>query len=90
MRCLSCRRWKRVCSCPLFGGTFLPIGKAANDVEDDHRRATKSPWTAEVNGFNVHAGVAVGAGDRQGLERLCRYGARTSFTGRARTGRRTS
>ncbi len=64
----------------LFGGTFLPIGKAANDVEDDHRRVAKSPWTAEVDGFNVHAGITVEAGDRQGLERLCRYGARPPFS----------
>jgi hypothetical protein len=26
-------------------------------------------------GFNVHAGVTVHSGDREGLERLCRYGA---------------
>lgn len=70
----------------LFGGTFLSIGKAANDIEDDHHRGPKSPrlspspWTAEVDGFNVHAGVTVGVGDRVGLERLCRYGARPPFS----------
>jgi hypothetical protein len=67
----------------LFGGTFLRMGNAedaANDVDDDHRRSAKSPWTMEVDGFNVHAGVTVGAGDRVGLERLCRYGARPPFS----------
>jgi len=69
----------------LFGGTFLRLGNAdanaANDVEDDPRRAGKSPWTAEeVDGLNVHAGVTVAAGDRVGLERLCRYGARPPFS----------
>jgi hypothetical protein len=29
---------------------------------------------------NVHAGVTVRAGDREGLERLCRYGARPPFS----------
>jgi hypothetical protein len=36
----------------------------------------KSPWAAEVSGFDVHAGVTVRAGDREGLERLFRDGAR--------------
>jgi ribosomal protein S27E len=64
----------------LFGGNFLRMGGAANDVEDEHRRGAKSPWAAEVDGFNVHAGVLVQAGDRDGLERLCRYGARPPFS----------
>jgi hypothetical protein len=65
----------------LFGGTFLRMGGAANDVEDDlHGRVGKSPWSAEVDGFNVHAGVLVEKGDREGLERLCRYGARPPFS----------
>ena len=63
----------------LFGGTFVRMGNAAN-VEDEHRRGAKSPWTAEVDGFNIHAGVVVRHGDRDGLERLCRYGARPPFS----------
>jgi hypothetical protein len=35
---------------------------------------------AEASGFNVHAGILVRAGDREGLERLCRYGARPPFS----------
>ena len=31
---------------------------------------------AEASGFNVHAGVTVRSGDREGLERSCRYGVR--------------
>jgi hypothetical protein len=34
----------------------------------------------EVAGFNIHAGVTIRAGDRAGLERLCRYGARPPFS----------
>ena len=51
----------------LFGGTFL------RDVEEDgdeHRRGKQSPWTGEVRGFNIHAGVLIHKGDREGLERL--------------------
>ena len=44
------------------------------------RAAGKGPWVAEASGFNVHAGVLVRAGDREGLERLCRYGARPPFS----------
>ncbi|WP_437575185.1 transposase [Sorangium sp. So ce887] len=31
-------------------------------------------------GFHIHAGVTIRAGDRAGLERLCRYGARPPFS----------
>jgi hypothetical protein len=65
----------------LFGGTFLRMGNAPNDVEDDPRRGAKSPWTAEVDRFNVHAGVTVKAGDRAwAASNLCRYGARPPFS----------
>ena len=40
------------------------------------RAAGQGPWVAEASGFNVHAGVTVRSGDREGLERSCRYGAR--------------
>jgi hypothetical protein len=63
----------------LFGGTFLRLAADGTPVPvDDERFGTgiKSPWAAEAGGFNVHAGVTVRAGDREGLERLCRYCAR--------------
>ena len=65
----------------LFGGTLLRLGRG--DVEEDgdeHRRGKQSPWTGEVRGFNIHAGVLIHKGDREGLERLCRYGARPPFS----------
>ena len=65
----------------LFGGTFLRLGNAANGSDDDdHRHGAKSPWAAEAHGFNVHAGTTIRAADRDGLERLCRYGARPPFS----------
>ena len=34
---------------------------------------SKTPLCANVHGFSLHAGVTIGANDRQGLEQLCRY-----------------
>jgi hypothetical protein len=69
----------------LFGSTFLrlagdgvPVPFARDDAR--FRAAGKGPWVAEASGFNVHAGVTVRAGDREGLERLCRYCARPPFS----------
>jgi Putative transposase/Transposase zinc-binding domain len=67
----------------LFGGAFLRLADDGVPVplEDERLRISgKSPWAAEVAGFNVHAGITVRAGDREGLERLCRYGARPPFS----------
>jgi len=43
-------------------------------------RDPKAPWVtsrgqlqAHLDGFDLHAGVAIAADDREGLERLCRY-----------------
>jgi hypothetical protein len=44
------------------------------------RPRTKSPRSATAQGFDLHAGVTVRAGDREALERLCRYGARPCFS----------
>jgi hypothetical protein len=53
----------------LFGATFLKLdkdGAKLADAEDEQRRRprTKSPWSAEESGFNLHAGVTVRAGAR--------------------------
>ncbi|HEX5138832.1 MAG TPA: transposase [Planctomycetota bacterium] len=67
----------------LFGGAFLRLDEAGVPVPvDDQRFATrsKSPWAAEVRGYDVHAGVTVRAHDREGLERLLRYCARAPFS----------
>ena len=65
----------------LFGSTHVRLagdGAPAPLAREEarFRAASKGPWVAEASGFNVHAGVMVRAGDREGLERLCRYGAR--------------
>ncbi|XXT23937.1 transposase [Sorangium sp. So ce429] len=67
----------------LFGGTFLRLADDGTPVSLDEERfriGARSPRAAEVSGFNVHAGVTVRAGDREGLEKLCRYGARPPFS----------
>ena len=69
----------------LFGSTYVYLAGDGAAVplareEARFRAAGKGPWVAEVSGFNVHAGVTVRAGDREGLERLCRYGARPPFS----------
>ncbi len=65
----------------LVDSTYLRLEEGGVPVPlDEHRfRAAPGPQGAEVSGFNVHAGVAVRAGDREGLERLCRYCARPPF-----------
>jgi hypothetical protein len=65
----------------LFAGEFARVKESELREEDDDAQARlstkkKSPWSAEVGGFNVHAGVTIRAGDRAGLEQLCRYAAR--------------
>jgi Putative transposase/Transposase zinc-binding domain len=67
----------------LFGGAYLRLAEDGTPVPLDDERfgpTGKSPWAAEVNGFNIHAGVTVRAGDREGLEKLCRYCARPPFS----------
>jgi hypothetical protein len=66
----------------LFAGEFARLlesepGQVEQDVDEVRFRArSKSPWSAEVGGFNVHADVMIRAGDRRGVEHLCRYAAR--------------
>jgi len=67
----------------LFGGTFLRLANDGLPVSRDEERVrmgASSSWAAEVSGINVHAGVTVRAADREGLETLCRYGARPPFS----------
>jgi hypothetical protein len=53
--------------------------------------ATLGPGHATVGGFDLHAGIVVRPGDRERLERLCRYTLRPSWRRRGcastRTGR---
>ncbi len=66
----------------LFGSTFLRLAAdgAPGPLEERIRASAKGTWVAEASGFNVHAGVTVRAGDREGLERLLRYCARPPFS----------
>ncbi len=59
------------------------FAKLATD-DDSHDDGAESPpggrrFTAEHEGFNLHAGVRIAAGDDLGRERLWRYGARPAF-----------
>jgi hypothetical protein len=58
-------------------GTFAKLA-AKDDSRDDGANAdpTKLRFSAEHEGFNLHAGVHIAAGDDAGRERLFRYGAR--------------
>jgi hypothetical protein len=65
----------------LWAGEFARVQQSELRQEDDDAEARlstqkKSPWSAEVGGLNVHAGVTIRTGDRVGLEHLCRYAAR--------------
>jgi hypothetical protein len=44
--------------------------------EEETRSSRRKPRLAVVEGFRLHADTQVHAHDRQGLERLCRYGSR--------------
>ena len=50
--------------------------RVGNQVDPESMTALASPRCASVNGFSLHANVAVAARDRQRLERLARYCAR--------------
>jgi hypothetical protein len=48
----------------------------AHGADPDHARfgmRKNTPWFAEHQGWSLHAGVSMRAGDRDGRERLCRY-----------------
>jgi hypothetical protein len=52
-------------------------GTQQDDAHDDpDERPDKPALAVERDGFNLHAGVRIEAGDDLGRERLCRYGAR--------------
>jgi hypothetical protein len=72
----------------LSPGTFERLDESAkvganeegqdDDARFDHRK--RSPWAAEADGFSVHAGVHISAGDAEGRERLIRYCARPALS----------
>jgi hypothetical protein len=55
----------------------LPRADAPDAADEDHeRQPDKTEVAVEQDGFNLHAGVRIDAGDDMGRERLCRYAAR--------------
>jgi len=49
-------------------------------VRDDRESICRyAPLCTSIDGFSLHANVAIHNNDREGLERLCRYGLRSSF-----------
>lgn len=58
-----------------FGPSLAP---AHRHDSWEHPRA-RGRRNAFVEGYSLHANVDVGATDRKGLERLCRYGLRSAF-----------
>ena len=55
-------------------------GRVRPDDESARFDPRQSHLAVRHQGFNIHAGVAVAAWDRDGRERLCRYGARPPFS----------
>jgi hypothetical protein len=55
----------------------LPRSDAPDAADDDHeQQPDKTEVAVEQDGFDLHAGVRIAAGDDMGRERLCRYAAR--------------
>jgi hypothetical protein len=52
------------------GSRAVRLGRAPEAAQDD---GSGAPCHAHIAGFDLHAGVAVPAGDRERLEHLCRY-----------------
>jgi hypothetical protein len=58
-------------------GQVAVLANADAQPHDAHDEAPEGPSLAvDLDGFNLHAGVRIAAGDDLGRERLCRYGAR--------------
>jgi hypothetical protein len=67
----------RIASGPNAGQRLRTLGQFNEAAgPEDEGFQTDGPRCAKVSGFSVHAGVGIRAGDRKGLERLCRYAAR--------------
>ncbi len=67
----------RIAAGPNAGNRVATFGGDRIDV--DSVDAMMSPRCAAVEGFNLHANVAIGARDRDRLERLLRYAARPAL-----------
>jgi hypothetical protein len=61
---------------------FAPGPASAPRATWEHpekRASSRGPRCVSIDGFSLHAQTTVSALDRAGLERLCRYGLRSSF-----------
>ena len=66
-----------VCGKVAFGpNAGRRVTRTGDQIDPESIDALASPRCASVAGFSLHANTAVPAGDRQRLERLCRYCAR--------------
>ena len=59
---------------------FAPLPRPEAGWEHPDQQGQQARRSAMVDGFSLHANVSVAAEDRQGLERLCRYALRSSFS----------
>ena len=66
----------RIATGPNAGNRVDTLG---DRIDGDSMEAMSSPRCATVSGCNLHANVAVGARDRERLERLLRYAARPAL-----------
>jgi hypothetical protein len=57
-------------------GMFTKLAADDDHGEGEHDGAARLRFVGEHEGFNLHAGVRIAAGDDLGRERLCRYAAR--------------
>jgi hypothetical protein len=57
-----------------------PLPKSGLDLQGLGPEAMSAPLCAKVAGFSLHASRVVDEWDREGLERLCRYGLRAPFS----------
>ncbi len=63
----------------LAAAVKAPVSPSQLGLPGQDPQPPMKPLCARVAGFSLHAAQAVSAGDREGLERLCRYGLRPPF-----------
>jgi hypothetical protein len=61
-------------------GQMATLSKEDEPANDQRFAPGKTSVAVERDGFNLHAGVRIGAGDDAGRERLCRYAARPALS----------
>lgn len=59
---------------PIRPQAALPLQGSAHHEGHEGQESPTKPLCASIEGFSLHAASAVGEHDREGLERLCRYG----------------